>query len=146
VVLEAGGGDGLETWSNVQSAIAEFVQVCAYDRPTLIRGTAGRRGLSAPADFVRNLNEVLSALGPPPYVMVGHSIGGMIVRLYATRYSTDVSGIVLVDSAHEDQLERFEAIDPDTARELRAPASDEDFDLVAFSAALKASRWQSTIP
>ena len=147
VVLEAGGGNGLDTWSEVQSPIAEFERVCAYDRPTLIRGTTGPRALSAPADFVRTLNEVLSALGePPPYVMVGHSIGGMIVRLYATRYSTDVTGIVLVDSAHEDQLERFEAIDPDTARELRAPASDEAFDLVAFSAALKASRWQSTIP
>ena len=147
VVLEAGGGNGLDMWSEVQSPIAAFARVCAYDRPTLIRGTVGPRAPSAPADFVRTLHEVLLALGePPPYVMVGHSIGGMIVRLYATNYPTELTGMVLVDSAHEDQLERFDAIDPDTARELRAPASDEAFDLVAFSAALKARRWQSTIP
>lgn len=54
--------------------------------------------------------------------------------------------LVLVDSSHEDELTRFEAIDPDTARELRSPGRDEAVDLVAFSTALNANRWHSTIP
>lgn len=147
VVLEAGGGNGLGAWVEVQSPIAEFARVCAYDRPTLIRGSVGPRVPSSPAAVVRTLHEVLLALGEaPPYIMVGHSIGGMIVRLYATSYPTEVIGMVLVDSAHEDQLERFEAIDPDTARELRAPSGDEAFDLAEWSAVLKANRWHSIIP
>ena len=147
VLLEAGGGDGLNTWSLVQGPIGEFSRACAYDRPTLIRGTVGPRASSSPDDVVRTLRDVLSALGePPPYLMVGHSYGGMIVRLYATRYPSEVVGLVLVDSSHEDQLTRFEAIDPGTARELRAPSQSEALDLVAFSDALNANRWHSTIP
>jgi pimeloyl-ACP methyl ester carboxylesterase len=147
VVLEAGGGAGFDTWSPVQSSIAEFVRVCGYDRPTLIRGTTAPRASSSPANVVRTLREVLSALGElPPYIMVGHSYGGMIVRLYATTYPKEVSGLVLVDSTHEDLLSRFDQIDPEAARELRSPADDEAVDLVAFSEALNAHRWRSTIP
>ena len=147
VVLEAGGGDGLDTWSSVQASIAEFARACAYDRPTLIRNGAGPRASSSPGDVVQTLHDVLSALGElPPYVMVGHSYGGMIVRLYATNHPTDVVGFVLIDSSHEDQLTRFEAIDPNTARELRAPSRSEALDLEAFSAALNANRWRGAIP
>jgi len=147
VVLEAGGGTGLDVWSQVQSPIAEFTRVCAYDRPTLIRGGVGPRAGASPDDVVGTLRGVLLGLGEaPPYVMVGHSYGGMIVRLYATRYSTEVTGLILVDSSHEDQLTRFEAVDPQTARELRSPPRDEAVDLEAFSAALNANRWRSTIP
>jgi pimeloyl-ACP methyl ester carboxylesterase len=78
--------------------------------------------------------------------MVAHSYGGMIVRLYATTYPAEVAGIVLIDSSHEDQLARFEAIDPQIAQELRSPASDEAVDLMAFSTVLNAHRWRSTIP
>lgn len=147
VVLEAGGGAGFDTWSPVQSSIAKFARVCAYDRPTLIRGRVGPRAGSSPAEVVRTLRDVLSALGEaPPYIMVGHSYGGMIVRLYATKYPTEVAGLVLVDSTHEDLLARFEPIDPDAARELRSPADDEAVDLTAFSEALQANRWRATIP
>jgi pimeloyl-ACP methyl ester carboxylesterase len=147
VVLEAGGGDGLDTWSSVQASIAEFSRVCAYDRPTLIRNSSGPRASPSPGDVVQTLHDVLSALSElPPYVMVGHSYGGMIVRLYATNHPTDVAGLVFIDSSHEDQLTRFEAIDPDTARELRAPSRSEALDLEAFSAALDTHRWRGTIP
>jgi pimeloyl-ACP methyl ester carboxylesterase len=147
VLLEAGGGNGLDVWSRVQPPIAELTRVCAYDRPTLIRNGGGPRSGSSPDDVVATLRGVLLGLDEaPPYVMVGHSYGGMIVRLYATRYAVEVTGLVLVDSSHEDQLIRFEAVDPHTARELRSPPRDEAVDLEAFSSALNANRWRSTIP
>ncbi len=131
----------------MQSPIAQFARVCAYDRPTLIRGGVAPRTGSAPDDVVGTLRSVLSALGEaPPYVMVGHSYGGMIVRLYATRYAGEVTGFVLIDSSHEYQLARFEAVDPETARELRSPSRGEAIDLEAFSRALNANRWRSTVP
>jgi pimeloyl-ACP methyl ester carboxylesterase len=96
---------------------------------------------------VQTLHDVLSERGElPPYVLVGHSYGGMIVRLYATRHPTDVVGLVLIDSSHEDQLTRFEAIDPGAARGLRAPFGSEALEFEAFSAALNANRWRSSIP
>jgi pimeloyl-ACP methyl ester carboxylesterase len=147
VVLEAGGGNGLDVWDRVQSPIAEYTRVCAYDRPTLIRGGVGPRTGSSPDEVVGTLRGVLLGLGEkPPYVMVGHSYGGMIVRLYATRYAAEITGLVLIDSSHEDQLTRFEAVDPQTARELRSPPRDEAADLEAFSGALNANRWRSPIP
>src|SRR5579884_714451 len=87
VVLEAGAGNGLDVWDRVQPAIAAFARVCAYDRPTLIRDGIGPRASTAPPAVVQVLHDVLRALGePPPYVLVGHSYGGMIVRLYAATY------------------------------------------------------------
>ena len=56
-------------------------------------------------EVVETLHGLLQAAAEPgPYVLVGHSYGGMIVRLYASRYAADVTGVVLVDSAHEGGL------------------------------------------
>jgi pimeloyl-ACP methyl ester carboxylesterase len=78
--------------------------------------------------------------------MVGHSYGGMIIRLYAMRYPADVTGMVLIDSSHEDMIARFEAADPSLAARLRAPSRGEASDLIAFSAALNEHRWRTDIP
>jgi pimeloyl-ACP methyl ester carboxylesterase len=146
VVLESGGGNGFDVWRRVQPAIAAFARVCGYDRPTLIRDGIGPRASIVPVDVVKTLHEVLTGLGePPPYVMVGHSYGGMIVRLYATTYPRDVVGMVLVESSHEDQIARFEAIDPSTVKEMLAPSRSEALDLPAFCDALHASPWQPTM-
>jgi pimeloyl-ACP methyl ester carboxylesterase len=112
VVLEAGAGGGINSWASVPSSIAAFARVCAYDRP----GTGASASAQYPtflkaidhASFVRGVMQ--AANEPPPYVMVGHSFGGIIVSLYAMAYPADVKGIVLVDSSHEDQQRRMEPI------------------------------------
>jgi pimeloyl-ACP methyl ester carboxylesterase len=118
VVLEAGFGNGCETWSKVQDDIAQFTTVCSYDRASL--GWSE----SAPAprtfqDSVRDLHVLLEQLAlPAPYVLVGHSIGGELVRVYAHTYPTEVAGLVLVDSSHPDQNTRFlAALPPESADE-----------------------------
>src|SRR5690348_14927597 len=100
VILETGLGAESAEWEPVQRAVAQFTQVCRYDR--------ANRGQSDPApkprsaqDAVNDLHTLLSATNvPAPYVLVGHSLGGIIVRLYAHRYPGEVAGLVLVDSAH----------------------------------------------
>jgi pimeloyl-ACP methyl ester carboxylesterase len=147
VVLEAGGGDDLGVWSLVQAPISDFARVCAYSRPTLIRNGVDPRAGSSPTQVIQTLRDVLTQLGEaPPYVMVGHSYGGMIVRLYAQTYPDDVTGMVLIDSSHEDMIARFEAADPSLAAQLRAPGRSEATDLVAISAALNEHRWRADIP
>ena len=108
VVLEAGGEGNSGSWSPVQPGIAQFTRVCAYDR-------AGEGfSSSAPAHesmdaMLKDLRSLLEAGDVPgPYVVVGHSFGGRLMRPFANQYSADVVGMVLVDPGHEDFLSRAE--------------------------------------
>ena len=110
VLLEAGAGGGIDSWATVPNAIAPFARVCAYDRPG--SGTSGAypTGLKA-IDHAAFLRAALrAAKEPPPYVMTGHSFGGIVVSLYAMAFPADVRGIVFVDSSHEDQQARMEPV------------------------------------
>jgi len=121
VVLEAGLGDGLLTWARVQDSIAGFARVCAYDRA----GYGWSEPGPAPRTSAREVGELHALLGaahlPPPYVLVGHSMGGLNVRLYAFRYPREVAGLVLVDPSQETQFERMPM--PTTIRVLYAVTS-----------------------
>lgn len=105
VILEAGLGGGSLDWSLVQPEVAKFGRVCSYDRAGIVWSTAddGPRGASKIAQGLHTLLE--TAHVPPPYVLVGHSIGGVYVQMFAARYPSEVAGVVLVDSSHQDQLE-----------------------------------------
>src|SRR5689334_1450647 len=92
VILEAGAGRGAADWAKVQPAIADLAKVCSYDR-------IPDHCCDAVIDDLRAL--LLQASLPPPYVLVGHSMGGIYVRRFASRYPDDVAGLVLVDSADE---------------------------------------------
>jgi pimeloyl-ACP methyl ester carboxylesterase len=107
VVLEAAqGGDWLE-WSLVQDGIAEFSQVCAYDRAGLGWSDPVRSPLRS-SQVARSLHTLLGKAGiEGPYVMVGHSIGGIYVRAFGNQYPDEVAAIVLLDSSHEEQRRRF---------------------------------------
>jgi len=107
VVLDSGLGDSFVSWRKVQPQIAEFTRVCSYDRAGL--------GYSEPRDEPRTSRVMASQLHAllqaaniePPYVLVGHSMAGYDVRLYANAYPSEVVGMVLVDASHPDQENRF---------------------------------------
>jgi pimeloyl-ACP methyl ester carboxylesterase len=110
VLLEAGAGGDVISWATVPGAIASFARVCAYDRPGTGASSAYPAGLKA-IDHAAFLRAVLQeAKEPPPYVMAGHSFGGIIVSLYAMAFPADVRGMVFVDSSHEDQQARMEPV------------------------------------
>lgn len=104
VVFENGLGGRLDWWSKVLPDVATETTVFAYNRPGI--------GASSPATTPRNgvtvveeLRATLRAKGiAPPYVLVGHSIGGLYVQLYARRHPNEAAGLVLVDSTHPEQL------------------------------------------
>ena len=106
VVLEAGMGETLETWRLVQPALAGVTRTVSYDRA----GLGGSDPVGRPRAFDEmsdDLRALLGALGAPgPYVLVGHSLGGLIVRVYAARYPAEVGGVVLVASPHHDYMRR----------------------------------------
>ena len=102
VVLDAGLGGTSDSWSEVAPAVAEFTRVVAYDRAGLGRSGAGPLPRTS-GRIVEELKALLDRAGlPAPYVLVGHSFGGMNVRLFASRWPESVAGIVLVEATHED--------------------------------------------
>jgi pimeloyl-ACP methyl ester carboxylesterase len=114
VVLGGGLRASAEDWSisdkskpTVFSGVGKFTRVCACDRPGTPVGEKPSRGDPVPQpttakDAVADLHALLSAAGEAgPYVLVGHSYGGLIVRLYASTYPKEVSGLVLIDALSE---------------------------------------------
>ncbi len=106
VVMEAGSTDISLSWAPVQHNISAFTRVCAYDR----LGYGWSDPLTGPVtarDVTGRLHALLSAANiTPPYILVGHSLGGEYVRYYAHQYPGEVAGMVLVDPGSEWQMVR----------------------------------------
>lgn len=101
VILEAGAGDFSVDWSLLQPRVARFARVCSYDRAGSGWSDLGPRPRTM-HQIVWELHALLEkADEQPPYVLVGHSYGGLLVRLYASTYPADVVGMVLEESADE---------------------------------------------
>jgi pimeloyl-ACP methyl ester carboxylesterase len=97
VLLKAGLGKDATHWLLVQSAVAEYTRVCAYDRAGLGWSDPGPLPRDA-SRVVEELNRLLERSGErSPYLLVGHSNGGPYVRLYAAAYPERAAGLVLVD-------------------------------------------------
>jgi len=107
VVLDSGLGDSYISWRKVQPQIAKFARVCSYDRAGI--------GYSDPSPEPRTSKVIAQELHallqtaaiPAPYVLVGHSMAGYDVRLFASLYRNEVVGLVLVDASHPDQDARL---------------------------------------
>jgi pimeloyl-ACP methyl ester carboxylesterase len=107
VILDSGLGDGYTSWRKVQPQISQFTKVCSYDRAGYGYSDPSFRSRTSRV-FAEELHVLLQRAGvSPPYVLVGHSMGGFDVRIYATLYPGDIAGMVLVDSSHPDQKKRF---------------------------------------
>lgn len=110
VILESGLGGGSLDWSLVQPEVARAGRVCSYDRAGIVWSSEGE-GPRTATKIVNELHKLLEAARiPPPYVLVGHSVGGVYVQMFAARFPDEVAGVVLVDSSHQDQLSRVPGI------------------------------------
>jgi len=144
VIFEAGNGGTADDWQLVQPTIAKRTQACSYTRPDVGRG-GSRSGYTIPTEdeIVRQLHSLLAkASVPPPYVIVGHSYGGMLARRYSMVYPSEVAGMVLVDSAHEEEIWRFRAIVPNSIRGI----SESDLLRQGFLPPNQTLQWHDDIP
>lgn len=131
VVMDAGLGGSTFSWEEVQPRLAKAYRVCSYDRAGM--------GFSDPGPLPRDtrhmaedLRALLKAAGlPGPYILVGHSLGGMTVRLYAALYPQEVAGLVLVDPSAPRQDARMNALlggrpqpDPNAGRKACLKAAE----------------------
>lgn len=107
VILEAGARSWSIIWSLVQADIAAKTRICAYDRAGFGWSEPGPRPRTA-AQIAGELHALLvTAEVEGPYILVGHSFGGPLVRVFAAQYPADVVGVVLIDSTHPDQATRL---------------------------------------
>jgi len=107
VILDSGLGDGYTVWQKIQPQISIITRVCSYDRAGYGYSDFSPRSRTSKV-FAEELHALLNRANvAPPYILVGHSMGGLDVRLYAKLYPTDMAGIVLVDSSHPEQQKRF---------------------------------------
>ncbi|HUS09861.1 MAG TPA: alpha/beta fold hydrolase [Pyrinomonadaceae bacterium] len=152
VVMDAGMGNSSESWLGIQPKIAEFARVCIYDRAGLGNSDPSLHTQTI-TQIVLDLHNLLSRAGVSgPLVVVGHSLGGINVREYARRYPKAVVGMVLVDSAHEDQFARMDALIPEEIKKQFPPeafevTSPEKIDFKENSdRKARLAKWHANIP
>ena len=107
VILDHGLGGSSRDWRHVQRGLASTTRVCSYDRAGYGHSDLGPgpRTSSRIASELRTLLD--RAKIPAPYILVGHSFGGYNMRAFANLFPDETAGLVLVDSPHEEQADRF---------------------------------------
>lgn len=107
VVLESGMGPSMSTWSPIFERLSKITRVFSYNRPGYGRSTMSGAPATA-REIAEQLRQNLLATGhEPPYLLVGHSAGGIYVNLFARLYPAEVAGVVLIDSTHPSQFDYF---------------------------------------
>jgi pimeloyl-ACP methyl ester carboxylesterase len=112
VILETGLGGSSVDWGFVQPAVAQFTRVCSYDRAGMGYSDPGPSPRTA-RRIARELGQLLDRSGiTEPAVLVGASIGGLAVRVFASEQAERAAGLVLVDATHEDQEHEIPKLAP----------------------------------
>ena len=134
VVMDSGLGETLETWSEVWPQVQDLTRICVYDRAGLGHSDPGPTPRTSQR-IVDELHALLtSARIEGPYILVGHSFGGLNVRLFASEHPQETVGLVLVDATHEDYPSKEKALRPieekrriETMFRLAPPAAQSEF-------------------
>ena len=115
VVFE-GGLDvgGSQSWSGVQDSVARFTRACAYSRAGIMWSDP-KSGPQTGKGVADDLHAALEKSGErPPYLLVGHSLGGPYAMIFTKYFGPDVAGLVFVDASHPEQVNRFKSLTPQT--------------------------------
>ena len=112
VILEAGLEGDVVTWKSVHPEVANFTRVCRYDRAGLAHSDYGPMPRNAEL-ATQDLHTLLTKANiPPPYILVGHSFGGLLIRRYAFDFPEEVAGMIFIDSLQEDWWDEALALLP----------------------------------
>ncbi|GHO85689.1 alpha/beta hydrolase [Dictyobacter formicarum] len=106
VILDSGLGCSMLDWCYIQPEVARFTRVCAYDRAGYGWSEPGPKPRSAQRIVDELLTLLTRANIPGPYILVGHSLGGLHMQLFARQHPELVAGVVLVDASPFDQRQR----------------------------------------
>jgi pimeloyl-ACP methyl ester carboxylesterase len=119
VVFESGMGATMQSWGRVQAEVAKFTQVVTYDRAGMGKSEHGPLPRSSERIAVELQTALKKANVTPPYVLVGHSIGGIHIRVFAKMYPKEVAGIVLIDPSSEDFFQQLKDRFPELWKKIK---------------------------
>ncbi|NOQ27998.1 MAG: alpha/beta fold hydrolase [Bacteroidales bacterium] len=101
IIFESGLGMSSETWTEIQAKLSENYRVISYDRSGYGK-SENSKSVRSIDNIVNDLKLLLDKIDTPaPYILVGHSLGGYVIRNFAKLYPEKVSGMVMIDSYHE---------------------------------------------
>lgn len=151
VIMDSGLTFTRSTWDLVTPEVAKFTRVCVYDRAGLGDSDPAPTTPRTSQLAVNDLHVILSNAGvSPPYILVGHSIGGLNVRLFARENPDEVVGMVLVDSSHEDEYAEYAALmspkDRETYLNHEGGNNFEKFDLLTSAQQVRSAGPLPDIP
>lgn len=107
VIIEAGLGSGYDAYDTLHTEISKLTRVLSYDRPGMGDSERSPKPRTLPV-YVEELRALLDAEDiRPPYILVGHSMGGWIMRYFTDKYPGEVAGLVLIDCTPEEWLDYF---------------------------------------
>ena len=151
VLMDAGAGNSSESWLGIQPRVAEFSRVCIYDRAGLGNSDPTTHNQTH-RQIALDIHNLLARAGiHAPLVLVGHSLGGINVRMYASMYPKEVVGMVLVDSAHEEQFAKMNVLVPEEVKkqlppDALVPMINEKFDFEESTRQAREANWHADIP
>ena len=140
IIFQSGLGDGKNVWAGVVEQLPHSIPVLAYDRPGY--GDSKRTSTARdPCSIAEELHQLTRQTGvSPPFVLVGHSMGGLYQYCYALRYPNEVAGLILIDPTHPDHLKEMKKQAPAQASLLNVlryslftPVMRQEFDDQAAS-------------
>lgn len=107
IVFETGMGPMISTWDPILDSLSPHTRVYTYNRP----GYGSSNLLNTPGSVLEVAKQLrmnlLEANAPPSYVLIGHSVGGLYVNMFARLYPEEVAGVIFIDSSHPEQFEYF---------------------------------------
>jgi pimeloyl-ACP methyl ester carboxylesterase len=133
IVFDSGYGWDLNNWDTIKSEVSKFANVFLYDRDGIGRSEKSSKPKHS-MQIINNLRCLLEkAEVKPPYLLVGHSFGGVNVRLFTNKYPKEVAGVILLDSVHEEQNKKMvplftEKVQEDYLGQFAAEATLSEFE------------------
>ena len=141
VVLLAGAGSTTGVWGKVQPPVARFTRVCSYDRAGDGYSDKAPSSQQSVDEVVYDLRTLLNESGEKsPFILVAHSRAGLYARRFVTRFPNVVSGLVFVDSSHEESRLRQHELDP------KLQLDDNDAHIGFFIKPGERLTWRTDVP
>lgn len=141
VILIPAGGSTAKNWAAVQPEVSGFSRACSYDHAGHGESDKAPVAVQSVDEVVDDLHAWLKASGEKtPFILVSHSIAGLYARRFVTRFSSEVAGLVFVDSSHEEQAWRLHELDP------QGPGLDEMTARLGYFVSGQRLQWQTDLP